>query len=207
MTEARRRRSPAMSADKRRAAIVDAALPLLAEHGATVTTRQIALAADVAEGTLFRVFPDKEAILRACVGALLDTGEVTAEIRALPADAELADRLTDAAELFLAHFERAGQLMHALVTTGQDLRELDPDDDPGSARTAYFREMRAALAEATGTEAAALRIEPEELAAMLLGQLMGLHLDQDQDRRNAVRRRIDVLLRGALARHEEDDDG
>ena len=45
------------------APIVDAVVPLLLEHGGDVTTRQIAEAAGIAEGTIFRVFPDKAALL------------------------------------------------------------------------------------------------------------------------------------------------
>ena len=50
-----------MSVEDRRAAIVEAALPLLIEHGANVTTSQIAAAAGIAEGTVFRAFGDKNA--------------------------------------------------------------------------------------------------------------------------------------------------
>ncbi len=73
---ARRPRQPARAAalppDERRQAIVDAVIPLLVEQGAGVTTRQMAEAADVAEGTLFRVFDDKAAVLHAAAHSLLD---------------------------------------------------------------------------------------------------------------------------------------
>lgn len=53
-----------MTLDDRRAQILDATLPALLEHGATITSRQLADAAGVAEGTLFRSFGDKDSLLR-----------------------------------------------------------------------------------------------------------------------------------------------
>jgi AcrR family transcriptional regulator len=52
--------------------IVSAALPLVVAHGDSVTTRQIADAAGIAEGTIFRVFPDKDSVIRAVIEAVLD---------------------------------------------------------------------------------------------------------------------------------------
>ena len=62
-TDAKRKRAAPMAPDERRRAIIDAVVPLLTQHGPDVTTKQIAEAAGIAEGTIFRVFPDKQALL------------------------------------------------------------------------------------------------------------------------------------------------
>ncbi len=49
--------------DDRRAQIIEAVTPAVLEHGAAITTRQLADAAGVAEGTLFKAFGDKESLL------------------------------------------------------------------------------------------------------------------------------------------------
>ena len=58
-------RATSMSPDERRKAIVTALVPLLVERGGEVSTREIAQAAGIAEGTIFRVFPDKKSLLLA----------------------------------------------------------------------------------------------------------------------------------------------
>ena len=65
-------RAAPMSSDNRRRAIVEAVIPLLIEQGANVTTREIAGAAGIAEGTIFRVFPDKCALIHEAIKAGMD---------------------------------------------------------------------------------------------------------------------------------------
>lgn len=89
-----RTRAAAMPRSERRAALVETTLSLLLEHGAGVTTRQIAEAAGVAEGTIFRVFEDKDQLLDAVADRVFDPGPAQRAIeqidRSLPLEARLA---------------------------------------------------------------------------------------------------------------------
>jgi AcrR family transcriptional regulator len=66
--------------------IVAATLPLLLEHGDRVTSKQIAEAAGIAEGTIFRVFADKDEIILAVVESALDPEPLEAAVAAIPGD-------------------------------------------------------------------------------------------------------------------------
>src|SRR4051794_39818294 len=62
-----RERARPLPADERRATILDAARALVLEHGRSATTRLIAEAAGVAEGTIFRSFATKDELFDAVI--------------------------------------------------------------------------------------------------------------------------------------------
>ncbi|WP_406690927.1 helix-turn-helix domain-containing protein [Saccharopolyspora sp. ID03-671] len=200
-----RRRASAMSPEQRREAIVAAVLPLVREHGAHITTKQIAQAAEIAEGTVFRAFRDKTELLQACVTAALRPDDLCSRVRAVPHDLDVAERLTRAGELFLDHFTRFGELVHTLAASGFDLRG-GPDRKPAGlpeVREQFLRDLNDALGSLI--EPGELRIPADDLAHYLQSLVLGIRftataLDTaDVDHSAAIRARVDVLLHGALA--------
>ena len=73
-TAVRRERAGPMSPEERRDELVDVTLSLLREHGRAVTTRQIAEAAGVAEGTIFRVVESKEELVELAITRAFEPG-------------------------------------------------------------------------------------------------------------------------------------
>ncbi|WP_156156115.1 TetR/AcrR family transcriptional regulator [Demequina maris] len=101
----RTRRAAPMAPEERRASIVDAAIPLILERGAEVTTREIADAAGIAEGTVFRAFADKTELIDAAITRVMDPTALLAELESIDPDAPLD-----------AKVERVVGLMHGRVS-------------------------------------------------------------------------------------------
>lgn len=81
---------------ERRAAILQAVKPALAELGASITTRQLAEIAGVSEGTIFNAFDDKDDLIDAVVESTLDTTALEAALAAIDPDQPFEARLVEA---------------------------------------------------------------------------------------------------------------
>ncbi|MBW4720791.1 TetR/AcrR family transcriptional regulator [Saccharothrix obliqua] len=162
-TNQRRRRAPAMSPEDRREAIVSAAVPLLFDHGANVTTSQIAKAAGIAEGTVFRAFKDKQELIATCVRSVLGVdAELALLVEARQAE-RLADRLSWAISAVSGYLDRMWKLMGVLRDSGY---HPDRDQKGPPVEMRHLTEHIAALFE---PDAADMRVEPRLAARLLLG--------------------------------------
>jgi AcrR family transcriptional regulator len=83
LSEVSRERARPLPPDERREAILDAVLPIIKEHGRNASTRQLAEAAGVAEGTLFRAFGDKDSLFDAVARRVLDPQPIVDSLRAI----------------------------------------------------------------------------------------------------------------------------
>ncbi len=111
------RRAAALPSEERRAALIAATLPLLSTHGMDVSTRQIAAAAGVAEGTIFRAFSTKQELLDAVLADAFDPTALLQSLRDIDPATTLAERMTAAAELMQHRTRRIWHLLHVLRTT------------------------------------------------------------------------------------------
>ncbi|MCP2243920.1 TetR/AcrR family transcriptional regulator [Lentzea aerocolonigenes] len=183
-----------MSAEDRRAMIVHAVLPLLIEHGANVTSSQIARAAGIGEGTIFRAFKDKDELFDACTAEALRPDHVLDAIAEIPLDQPLEDRLVEAAEALGAHLERMGALMGALHASGR-IKRRDPERKGG--RRESMAAIRAAMVELFTPEQDRLRLPPEQLAGLFLTLLFGGRRMASDDA-PTTRQVVDFFLHGAV---------
>ncbi len=111
-------RAAALAPEQRRDAIVRAALPLVLDHGWAVTTKQIAAAAGIAEGTIFRVFPTKDDVVEAVVNEVFDMEPYIRSLEALDRSGSLDAVLTRVAQLQIDRFAHVFRLMSVLGLGG-----------------------------------------------------------------------------------------
>ena len=156
-------RAAPMAPEQRRAAIVGSTLALIRQHGAQVSTRQIAEAAGVAEGTIFRVFPSKDALICAAKDAAFDLLPVVAQIRGIPSDEPLEQRLLQVAVILQERLRSVIELLTAL-------RLQTP---PGGSRAEESGRSR-------GAQAHTHPHEPTEHAPLLLAIADLVRPDRDQ---------------------------
>jgi AcrR family transcriptional regulator len=199
----RRQRVPALSAEERRAALIEATIPLLREHGTAVSTRQIADAAGVAEGTIFGVFKDKASLIRAAVVAAFDPSPLIRSLRAIDPALGLRARLVEAARLVREHVAGHGAMFYVVRSTAF-VGDRDCMVDLMASRYLIIYE----LANVIEPDATLLRRNPSTAARLLMSLVsipagaLGM-LDETLDDDEVV----SLVLDGLLLRPPTDNTG
>lgn len=191
-----RSRAEPLSPEARRMAIIDAVTPLLIENGVSVTTRQMAEASGVAEGTIFRVFPDKRALIHQAVEHSLDPEPVRRALSEVYAGAPLDRQVAAAARILLDRYDRVIALMSLLRTLPPDEHDSSHvGPPPAIARSSeVIMEVLTELFERHSDE---LRIPPRRAAATFRALIFAVaHPVMVGEEKLTVPEVIDVLLSG-----------
>lgn len=152
-----------MTAEARREQILGAIAPAVLKHGAAVTSRQLAQAANVAEGTLFRTFGDKEALLLAFLEREMRECFSAAELSEVPGEDGLEAYIDAAIHLLRDRFARANRVWMALGHLAVQGTEI----------AAHALEvLRGQLAEGLVPFASRMRISREAAAEILISLVM-----------------------------------
>ena len=153
-----RHRATPLPPSERRAAIIAATLPLLRTIGPPVTTREIAKAAAVAEGTIFSVFADKDDLIEATARAGFDPGPTSARVDAIDSALSIDHRLAEAVELLQVYLDGVWQLMSTLCV-GRDRSHADAN---------FFAPLADAVGRLLEGDRPDLRVAPTSAGHLLL---------------------------------------
>jgi AcrR family transcriptional regulator len=189
-------RATPLSPDARRASIIAATLPLLRAHGSTVTTSQIAFAAGVAEGTLFRAFPDKDALIQATIQSAFDPAVTEQRLAAIDRTDTLRAQLVAAVEILKERVEQVWQLISAFNLP------MPPKRPPSDLHT--DKGIRDQLEALFVPHAAELRVDPNyAMRVMRSLAFAGTHPRISDNQPFTASEIVTILLEG-IGRHDEE---
>ena len=148
-----------------------------------VTTRRIAEAAGIAEGTIFRVFADKDELLSAVLDEALDLGPVEEAFAAIDREQPLSQQLEAAVDIVQRRIVDVWGLVSNL---GPRLRE----------QAARPLSDSAALTELFERQQGHIRIEPADAARLLRALTLSLTHPMLHGTAASPAHIVDVLLHG-----------
>ncbi|MBB3329163.1 TetR/AcrR family transcriptional regulator [Microlunatus antarcticus] len=194
-------RATPMPLEDRRSALILATEPLLERYGRDVSTRQIAEAAGVAEGTIFRAFATKDELIDAVVEEVFDEHSTRDAILAVDPALPLHQRLVAAVTILQDRTRRVFALFHALRLR-PGWAGAGPDDRPAhealhARRHHEQKQVELALLDLIGSDAASLRVPALDAVTVLRANVFALtHPLLGDERLSRPDRIVDLVLHG-----------
>ena len=181
-----------MPPDERRAALIAATEPLLERFGREVSTRQIAEAASVAEGTIFRAFPTKDALIDAVLEEIFDVQRTCEELHRIDLSLNLEDRMVAAVGVLQTRLRKAFALFHSMRLGPR------PDQRDFKARQKSDNErLDAGVVRLLEPDHGRLRVPPDEAANALRAVTFALtHPIVGNGRHTRPEQIVDLVLHG-----------
>jgi AcrR family transcriptional regulator len=184
-----------MPAAERRSEIMAATERLLVARGHAVSTREIAEAAGIAEGTIFRVFPTKDAIVDALFEDAFDARGDWQRLKTVDPAMGLEACLVELVEMLQ---RRIGRIMALFAAVGFRQPQANPEILE-QRRLGYE-----AIAELLRPHAARLRTSPEDAARRLHGVVLAMTHPMLTDRPiHDAREIVDLALNGFSRQKDE----
>jgi AcrR family transcriptional regulator len=189
-------RAEPKSPEVRRAQLVDVTLRLLRVHGRAVTTRQIAEAAGIAEGTIFRVVASKEELVDAAIARAFEPGDVVARIQSIDPTLPLRERLLILTALLQQRFRANFGLMQKVGLVGPPAHLHD-----SAAANEWRAQLGSLLAGVVGDDADKLAVPVDDFVHVLrLLTFAGSHQHIADGRLLTPEQIVDTVLLGLVRR-------
>ncbi len=148
----------------------------------------------IAEGTIFRVFPDKNALLHAAISKTFDPEPIVAALDAVDSDAPLHQQLTEAATILAARYEKTT----ALIGMARSMPDHGkPSPEAHRIAKNAMAEVATALSQLTERHRDRLNVDPTQAAILLRGLIFSnTHQLLHGDHHLTPEQLVDVLLNG-----------